>query len=40
MAVGEEGSQASSEWEAPPRTRSSESVQSVGDHGLDSRIRD
>jgi hypothetical protein len=35
MAVGEDGSQVSSEYEEPPRTLSSESVQSVGDHGLD-----
>ena len=34
IAVGEVGLQLSSDMEEPPRTRSSEEVQSRGDHGL------
>jgi len=34
IAVGDSGLQVSSDMEVPPRTLSSEEVQSSGDHGL------
>ena len=38
IAVGDSGLQLSSDMEEPPRTRSSEGVQSRGDHGLPNEV--